>query len=142
MAARSGSPTRTVAPQAARKSAHAPSAAPTTATWSWSWTPDRPLAGSVIETPAVAGLAAADRAEQIRRLKAVTVPGGHHVVMPSAMPGAKAPAVSSDALRSLYADWTVERAQPGGTGRRPRNVGFIATQPAESQTDTAEAVSN
>jgi hypothetical protein len=109
------------------------------------WTPDRPILACVIETPAIAGLSAGDRAELIRRLKAVTVPRGYHVVMPASGPGAKAPAVSSDALRSLYADWSVERAQSGGGSagaRRGRSFGFIATQPEASQSDTAQAVSN
>jgi hypothetical protein len=107
------------------------------------WTPDRAIDGCVIETPALAGLSAGDRAELIRRLKAVTVAGGHHVVMPAVSAGGKTPAVSSDALRSLYADWTVSRAQPAGTSaRRTHNVGFIATHPGPSQSDTSQAVSN
>jgi hypothetical protein len=106
-----------------------------------SWTPDRPINGCVIETGALAALSAGDRAELIRRLKAVTVPGGRHVVMPAASVGGAAPPVSGDALRSLYADWTVSRANPSGpNARRSRNVGFIATQGAEPesrQTETA-----
>jgi hypothetical protein len=96
------------------------------------WTPHKPLDGCVIETSALAGLSAVDRAELIRRLKTVTVPGGRHVVMPASGPAGKAPPVSSDALRSLYADWTVARAKESGAGpRRTRNVGFLATQPAQ-----------
>lgn len=107
------------------------------------WTPDRRIDGCVIETSALAGLSAGDRAELVRRLKAVTAPGGHHVVMPAAGAGVKTPAVSSDALRSLYADWTVSRERPPDTGaRRTRNVGFIATQPEPRQTETGQAVSN
>ena len=95
-----------------------------------SWTPHTPLDGCVIETSALAGLSAGDRAELIRRLKTVTVPGGRHVVMPAGGPGGKSPPVSSDALRSLYADWSVARAKdPGVAPRRTRNVGFLATQP-------------
>ena len=97
-----------------------------------SWTPHRPLDGCVIETSALAGLSAGERAELIRRLKAVTVQGGRHVVMPVAGPAGKTPPVSSDALRSLYADWTVARAKdPGASPRRTRNVGFLATQPEQ-----------
>jgi hypothetical protein len=107
------------------------------------WTPDRAIDGCVIETPAIAALSAGDRADLIRRLKAVTVAGGHHVVMPAVAAGSKAPSVSSDALRSLYADWDVSRAQPAGaSARRTRNVGFIATHPGTSQSETSQAVSN
>ena len=106
------------------------------------WTPDRSIDGCVIETPALAGLAAGDRADLIRRLKAVTAAGGHHVVMPAVSTGGKGAPVSSDALRSLYADWTVSRAQPtAASARRVRNVGFIATHPGTSQSETSEAVS-
>ncbi len=106
------------------------------------WTPDRAIDGCVIETPALAGLAAGDRADLIRRLKAVTAAGGHHVVMPAVSTGGKAALFSSDALRSLYADWTVSRAQPAGaSARRSRNVGFIATHPGASQSETMESVS-
>ncbi len=109
------------------------------------WTPDRRLDGCVIEASALAGLSAGDRAELIRRLKSVTVPGGRHVVMPASGAAGKAPVVSGDALRSLYADWTVARAKdPGAGARRTRNVGFIATQsdhpiepPAARQSETA-----
>ncbi|MGA2383314.1 MAG: hypothetical protein ABSG61_07750 [Gemmatimonadales bacterium] len=97
-----------------------------------SWTPHEPLVGCVIETSALAGLSALERAELIRRLKAVTVPGGRHVVMPAGGPAGKTPPVSSDALRSLYADWTVARAKdPGAAPRRTRNVGFLAIQPEQ-----------
>jgi hypothetical protein len=107
------------------------------------WTPDRAINGCVVETPALASLSAGDRADLIRRLKAVTVAGGHHVVMPAVSAGGKAPAVSSDALRSLYADWTVSRAQPSGaSARRTRNVGFIATHPGPSQSETNLPVSD
>jgi hypothetical protein len=106
------------------------------------WTPDRPIQGCVIETPALAGLAAGDRAELIRRLKAVTVPHGHHVVMPTSLVGEAPLPVSSDALRSLYADWAVTRAPSGVGPRRSPNVGFLATSPGPSQSETAEAVSN
>jgi hypothetical protein len=96
------------------------------------WTPHKPLDGCVIETAVLAGLSAGDRAELIRRLKTVTVPGGHHVVMPASGPAGRTPPVSSDALRSLYADWTVARARESGAAvRRTRNVGFLATQPEE-----------
>jgi hypothetical protein len=108
------------------------------------WTPHKPLDGCVIETSALVGLSAGDRAELIRRLKTVTAPGGRHVVMPAGGPAGKTPPVSSDALRSLYADWTVARAkEPGAAPRRTRNVGFLAThseqpaQPDVRQSETA-----
>ncbi|OYV65718.1 MAG: hypothetical protein B7Z72_12085, partial [Gemmatimonadetes bacterium 21-71-4] len=108
-----------------------------------SWTPDRAIDGCVIEMPALAGLTAGDRAELIRRLKAVTAPRGHHVVMPAVGTGEKTPPVSSDALRSLYADWAVSRALPANPGaRRSHNVGFLATHPGTRQSDTAQVVSN
>ena len=98
------------------------------------WTPHRLLDGCVIETSALAGLSALERAELIRRLKTVTAPGGRHVVMPAGGPAGKTPPVSSDALRSLYADWTVARAKdPGAAPRRTRNVGFLATQPEQPE---------
>ena len=97
-----------------------------------SWTPHQPLDGCAIETSALAGLSALERAELIRRLKAVTVPGGRHVVMPAGGTPGKVPPVSSDALRSLYADWTVARAKDSGAGpRRTRNFSFLATQPEQ-----------
>jgi len=107
-----------------------------------SWTPDRVIHGCVIETAALAGLSAGDRAELVRRLKTVTAASGHHAVMPAAGAVPKNPGVSSDALRSLYADWAVTRAQTTAGARRGHNVGFLATHPGQSQTDTAEAVSN
>jgi hypothetical protein len=109
-----------------------------------SWTPHTRLDACVIETSALAGLSAGDRAQLIRRLKTVTVPGGRHVVMPASGPAGRTPPVSSDALRSLYADWTVARAKdPGASARRAHNVGFLATQPEQAaehetrQTETA-----
>jgi len=110
-----------------------------------SWTPDGAIEGCVIETTALAALAAGDRADLIRRLKAVTAPGAHHAVMPAVGAGAKAPPVSSDALRSLYADWTIARAQPPApSARRPRNVGFLASHPGlnPSQSETMDSVSD
>jgi hypothetical protein len=99
-----------------------------------SWTPHQPLDGCAIETSALVGLSALERAELIRRLKAVTVPGGRHVVMPAGGPAGKIPPISSDALRSLYADWTVARAKdPGAATHRTRNFGFLATQPAQPE---------
>jgi len=102
------------------------------------WTPHKPLDGCVIETSALAGLSAGDRAQLIRRLKTVTVPGGRHVVMPASDPAGSTPPVSSDALRSLYADWAVARAKdPSAGARRTRNVGFLATQPEPAEAPEA-----
>jgi hypothetical protein len=108
-----------------------------------SWTPHARLDACVIETSALTGLSAGDRAQLIRRLKTVTVPGGRHVVMPASGPAGRTPPVSSDALRSLYADWNVTRAKDPGAGRRSHNVGFLATQLEQAaehetrQTETA-----
>ncbi len=108
------------------------------------WTPEQRIDGCVIEMSALAGLSAGERAELVRRLKAVTAPGGQHAIMPAALAGAgtgqKPGAVSSDALRSLYADWAVTRAHPAGAARRGRNSGFLATLPRQS--DTMDPVSN
>jgi hypothetical protein len=115
------------------------------------WTPDRCVDGCVIETAALTGLSAIERAELIRRLKGVTAAGGRHAVMPAAGAG-KAPSVSCDTLRSLYADWVVRRVAgttPAG-GRRPRNTGFTASEPSAlpgaeppvSQSDAHPTVSN
>jgi len=113
-----------------------------------SWTPAQGVDGCVIEMSALAPLSAVERAELVRRLKAVTTPGGHHAVMPASgagtSPGSGTPGtVSSDALRSLYADWTVSRPHPPGPStRRGRNLGFLAAFPMPSQSETGEAVSN
>ena len=109
------------------------------------WTPEQRIDGCVIEMSALAGLSAGERAELVRRLKAVTTPGRQHAIMPSSGAGAgaagqKPGAVSSDALRSLYADWAVTRAQSAGAARRGRNSGFLAT--FARQSETAEPVSN
>jgi hypothetical protein len=114
-----------------------------------SWTPTRTIDACVIELSALAPLSAGERAELVRRLKAVTSPGGRHAVMPASGAGAAGPgsgipgAVSSDVLRSLYADWTVSRPQALTTaGRRGRNLGFVATFSEPRQSETGEAVSN
>ena len=109
------------------------------------WTPEQRIDGCVIEMSALAGLSAGERAELVRRLKAVTTPGRQHAIMPASLAGAgdagqKPGAVSSDALRSLYADWAVTRAQSAGAARRGRNSGFLAT--SARQSETAEPVSN
>jgi hypothetical protein len=113
-----------------------------------SWTPEHIIDGCVIEMSALAPLSAGERAELVRRLKAVTSPGGNHAVMPASGAGTgagsgKPGSVSSDALRSLYADWNVSRPHPSGpTTRRGRNLGFIASFPESRQSETGEAVSN
>jgi len=109
-----------------------------------SWTPSGTIHACVIESATIAALTAGDRAELIRRLKAVTAPGGHHAVMPAVSPAPTAPPISSDALRSLYADWQITRTQVTAANRRSRNIGFVATCPAQeaSQSETSLAVSN
>ncbi len=96
----------------------------------------------VIETGALASLGVADRSAFVERLQAATTPGGRHAVMPG-HPDRSGPRLTSDALRSLYAGWTIER--PSGA-RRQKNIGFTAVRPADSaregQTATGSAVSN
>lgn len=104
-----------------------------------------PFVACVIETGAVARLGALERAKLVERLKEATPPEGRHVVMPGAPPrGGVRPSLSTDALRSLYADWRVVRPPLGSGsagGRGPRNVGFAATRPEARQTETPLAVS-
>lgn len=97
----------------------------------------------VIETGSLAALGASDRASLIERLKAVTPPGGRHAVMPADPGRGGARALSSDALRTLYGDWDVQTAAAGTGmhGRKPRNAGFTAVKPVESQNSTEDAVS-
>ena len=87
----------------------------------------------VIESGALAPLPASDRAALIERLKNVTPPSGRHAIMPATK-------LSSDALRNHYGDWEIVRASPSGP-RKPRNVGFTAIRPAQSQMETDVAVS-
>ncbi len=106
----------------------------------WSPLGDGPIDACVIETGALASLSAAERADLVRRLRAVTIPGGHHAVMPAPQPSR---ATSTDALRTLYADCTLAPASLSGTtARRSRHAGFLATLPEASQSETAHSVSN
>lgn len=113
-----------------------------------SWTPACIIDGCVIEMSALTPLSAGERAELVRRLKAVTTPGGHHAVMPASGAGTgggsgKPGTVSSDALRSLYADWSVSRPRPSSpAARRGSNLGFVADFPEPRQSETDEIVSN
>jgi hypothetical protein len=102
------------------------------------------FAACVLETSALADLAAAVRSALVQRLKEATPPHGRHVVMPGALARGGTPSLTSDALRSHYADWEVLRPPLGSGsagGRRPRNVGFTAIRRAERQTATPVAVS-
>jgi hypothetical protein len=83
----------------------------------------RPFAAAVIEAASVAELPAAERRDFVDRLKRATPPTGWHVIMP-AHASSGAAHVSTDALRTLYADWDVELAH--GNGARRRHAGFIA----------------
>ncbi len=89
------------------------------------------FAACVIETGALAPLSAAQRAILIHRLKDATLPAGRHAVMPGGHGGHGngEHRLSSDAIRSLYADWEVVRHHGAG-GRRPKNTGFTAIRPA------------
>ena len=89
-----------------------------------------PFAACVVETGALASMAAGSRSSLVHRLKEATPETGRHAVMPGGLDRA-AGRLSSDALRSLYADWTVVRA--AGSGRRPRNLGFTAIRPNASE---------
>jgi hypothetical protein len=106
--------------------------------------PNGEFAACVVETSAVADLSPSERATLFTRLKQATLPLGRHAVMPSAARDGASPPLSSDALRTLYSDWSVARAPLGSgsaAGRRPRNVGFVAVKPEPSQTATQLAVS-
>lgn len=114
-----------------------------------SWVPAQAIDGCVIEMSALAPLSAGDRAELVRRLKAVTAPGGRHAVMPASGAGAGGPGapkpgtVSCDTLRSLYADWAVSRPHLAGpAGRRGRSLGFVAAFLEPRQSETGQSVSN
>jgi len=91
---------------------------------------DAAFAACVIETAALASLAASARSALVQRLKDATPEAGRHAVMPGGQDRG-AGCLSSDALRSLYADWTIVRAT--GSGRRPRNLGFTAIRPNASE---------
>jgi hypothetical protein len=92
-----------------------------------------PFVACVIETAALAGLGASERAALIGRLKAATPDGGRHAVMPGlAQRGGREVRLSSDALLSLYSDWEVLRVPKAPDQRRPRNLGFSAIRPARA----------
>lgn len=83
-----------------------------------------PFMACVIEAAIVSELGAGERSALIERLKLATPAGGHHVVMPAPTDGAAH--VSTDALRTLYADWQVLVADGGPSGKS-RHTGFIAS---------------
>jgi hypothetical protein len=96
----------------------------------------------VIETGAVAYLDAHDREALIGRLKTASRPHSRHAIMPGHQ-GADGTRLASDALRSHYGDWTIEKPHPAG--RKARNNGFLATntRPGEVRhSDTPDAVSH
>jgi hypothetical protein len=91
-------------------------------------------AAAVVETHALAGLPAGDRAALVARLKAATPAGGWHAVMPGVTDrDGRDARLSSDALLSLYGDWQILRAPAAGPQRRGRNSGFSAQRPAVSE---------
>ena len=97
----------------------------------------------VIETAALISMPAGDRAAFIERLKRVTPEGGRHAVMPAhAGRGRTDARLSSDALRTQYADWSIAApaASAAGSSRRNRNMGFTAIKPA-GQNATDDSVS-
>lgn len=103
--------------------------------------PPRSFAACVIETSALAYLSAGERELLIGRLKEATVEGGRHAVMPGGLDRRGGPRLTSDALRSHYMDWDIQRpASP--VGRKPRNVGFTALRPAARHSATDLVASN
>jgi len=99
----------------------------------------------VIETGTLAALPAAERGALITRLKSVTPVGGRHAIMPvgSGRTGRPEARLSSDVMRTLYADWELlAGAGPGTAGPgRKRNAGFSAVRPVSRQIATDVAVS-
>ena len=104
------------------------------------WSPRGGCTACVIEPLALADLTTAERVALVGRLQSATEPTGRHVVMPSQAVQARAPALSSDALRVLYNEWIVPRP-PSGAGRRAHNVGFLAQRPEPRQIETPLSVS-
>ncbi|HUK63811.1 MAG TPA: hypothetical protein VLV15_10760 [Dongiaceae bacterium] len=88
-----------------------------------------PFTACVIETTALAPLSTSDRRTVVDRLKEATPPGGLHAVMSGAQSAEAPRAISSETLRTLYADWTVHLAP--GSGKR-RSAGFIAINEGKS----------
>ncbi len=87
-----------------------------------------PFTACVIETTAIAALETAERGALIERLKLATPPGGRHVVMPAAPANDGGRPISSEALRTLYSDWSVHLS-PAASKRR--NTGFVAVRNGE-----------
>lgn len=83
-----------------------------------------PFLACVIEAAALVDLGAAERRLLVERLKDATPTAGRHVVMPVTSP-AGARHVSADALRTLYADWTVDMAP---AANQHNHIGFLATR--------------
>jgi len=105
------------------------------------WRPPREVSACVIEPAALTELTPAERVALVGRIQAATAPAGLHVVMPTDI--AEPPrggSLSSDAFRTLYAEWIVPRP-PAGAGRRAKNVGFLAIRPETRQKETRLAVS-
>lgn len=82
-----------------------------------------PFTKCVIETAALAPLGTAERRELVERLKVATPPGGWHAVMSAAQSSEGPRAISSEALRTLYSDWTVHLSALSG---KRRSSGFVA----------------
>ncbi|HEY2804309.1 MAG TPA: hypothetical protein VGI92_00465 [Gemmatimonadales bacterium] len=94
----------------------------------------------VIETGALVSVPVSERAALIERLKSVTPASGRHAIMPANPARGSDVRLSSDALRTLYGDWEIQR-DPAPSTRKPRNLGFTAIKPAPSQIATDTAVS-
>ena len=84
----------------------------------------------VIETSALAGLPAGERAALIDRLKIATPVGGRHAIMPADPDRGRADVrLSSDVLRTSYQGWEIVHPPATGGNRKPRNLGFTAIRP-------------
>ena len=93
----------------------------------------------VIEVSALAGMPAPARGALIEKLKTKTPDGGRHAIMALDPGRVRADAgLSTDALRSLYADWEVDSAP---AGKRARAMGFSAIRPESGQNGTEGSVS-
>ena len=94
----------------------------------------------VLEVSTLAAMPAQARIGLIEKLKAKTPEGGRHAIMALNQAGGRnGVGLSTDALRSLYADWRIEIAS--SSGKRGRTLGFSAIRPESGQNGTEGSVS-